>query len=81
MPIDNSRDQLLIRRIAGGAICELPQREPVVVFNKSLKDRIENTIWIKRRLHSTLYGVRHHRPTGHWVRNAPKDENPRLMES
>ena len=81
MPINNSGDQLLVRRISGEAICELSKREPVIVFNKSLKDRVENTIWIKGRLHSTLFGVRQHQPTGHWFRNAPKDENPRLMES
>jgi hypothetical protein len=51
MPINNSGDQLLVRRVSGEAICELSKREPVVVFNKSLKNRVENTIWIKRRLH------------------------------
>jgi hypothetical protein len=40
MPINNSGDQLLVRRISGEAICELSKREPVVVFNKNLKDRV-----------------------------------------
>jgi len=51
MPMDDLGDQLVVRRISGESICELSKCEPVVVFNKSLKDEVENTIWIKRQLH------------------------------
>ncbi len=45
--MNNFGDYMLVRRISGEAICELPKREPIVVFNKNLKDLVENTIWIK----------------------------------
>lgn len=82
MPMDNSGDQLVVRRTSGESIRELPKREPVVVFNKSLKDQVENTIWIKRHLHpnpslgSTFVTVR---VVG--LATPQKDENPRLVES
>ena len=81
VPMDDSGDQLVVRRISGESICELSKREPVVVFNKNLKDQVENAIWIKRHLHLTLLWVRHRHRTGRWVSNAQKDENPRLVES
>ena len=72
MPMDDSGDQLVVRRISGESICELSKREPVVVFNKSLKDQVENTIWIKRHLHSSLLWVRPRHRTRCWLSNAPK---------
>jgi hypothetical protein len=82
MPMDNSGDQLVVRRISGESIRELSKREPVVVFNKRLKDQVENTIWIERHLHpnpslgSTFVIAR---VVG--LATTQKDENPRLVES
>jgi hypothetical protein len=59
----------------------LSKREPGVVFNKSLKDRVENTIRIKRHLHSTLVWVRHLTHGSLGSQMPQKDENPRLIES
>jgi hypothetical protein len=54
-------DYMLVRRLSGEAICELPKREPIVVFNKNLKDLVENTVWIKHYVYSTfLLGTRCH---------------------
>jgi hypothetical protein len=44
VPMNNCGDYMLVRRVSGDAICELPKREPIVVFNKNLKDLVENTI-------------------------------------
>jgi hypothetical protein len=46
--MNNFGDYMLVRRVSGDATCELPKREPIIVFNKNLKDLVENTIWIKR---------------------------------
>lgn len=54
VPMNNFRDYVLVRRVSGDAICELPKREPVVVFNKSLENLVENTIWVKHHVYSTL---------------------------
>lgn len=48
VPVNNFGDCVLVRRISGEATCELPKREPVVVFNENLQDLVENTILIKR---------------------------------
>lgn len=54
MPMNNFGDDMLVRRFSGEAICELPKREPIVVFNKNLKDLVENTIWIRHYANSTF---------------------------
>jgi hypothetical protein len=54
VPMNNFGDYMLVRRVSGKAKCELPKREPVVVVNKTFKDRVENTIWIKHHVYSTL---------------------------
>jgi hypothetical protein len=51
--MNNFGDQMLVRRVSGDAICELPKREPGVVFNKNLKNLVENMIWIKHHVYST----------------------------
>jgi hypothetical protein len=46
VPINNFGNYMLVRRVSGDTICELPKCEPVVVFNKNLKNLVEDTIWI-----------------------------------
>ena len=81
MPMSDSGNQLVVRMISGEAICELSKREPVVVFNKSLKYQVENTIWIKHRLHSTFFGFDIVTVPVVALATPRKDENPRLIES
>lgn len=54
MPLNNSGDELLVRRVSGEAGGELPKREPLVVFNKNLEDLVEHPIWIEHQVYSTL---------------------------
>jgi hypothetical protein len=53
--MNNLRDYMMARRVSGEAICELPKGEPVVVFNKNLKNLVENTIWIKHHVYSAPF--------------------------
>lgn len=46
--VNNFGDCVLVRGVPSKARRELPKGEPVVVFNKNLKDLVENSIWIKR---------------------------------
>ena len=55
VPMNDFRDYVLVRRVSGDAICELPKREPVVVFHKSLKNLVENTIWIKHHVYAPFF--------------------------
>ena len=52
--MNNFGDYMLVRGFSGEATCELPKREPIVVFNKNLKDLVENTICIKHYVYSTF---------------------------
>jgi hypothetical protein len=51
VPMNDAGDHRLVRRVSGDSICELPEGEPVVVFDKNLKDLVENTIGIKHRVY------------------------------